>query len=81
MSQESARLLSAEMQALADALRNVRTRLIHMIRDGQLPEGVFPDVTTIQVVGLDVVEALERMASDGVPTHLTPSPYDPDERR
>jgi hypothetical protein len=81
MSQESAQLLSAEMQALANALRNVRSRLIELVRDGQLPVGAFPDVTTIQVVGLDVAAALERLANDREPTPRTPGPYDADERR
>jgi hypothetical protein len=80
MSQEQARLFSDEMQALADALRNVRARLGQLIRDGQLPVGAFPDVSTVQVVGLDVAAALERLANDREPMQRTPGPYDPNVR-
>jgi hypothetical protein len=82
MSQE---LLSAELQATADAIRSVRLRLARLVAEGHLPEGSFPDVTTVQLCGLDVAEALERLAD--VPPTRTPDrdckggAYDPAERR
>jgi hypothetical protein len=81
MSDDAARLLSAELLATADALRNVRARLVHLVRDGSWPEGAFPDLTTVQVLGLDVAEALERLAKGSEPAQRTPTPYDSDERR
>ena len=81
MSDDAARLLSAELLATADALRNVRARLVQLVHDGRWPEGSFPDLTTVQVLGLDVAEALERLAKGSEPLPRTPSPYDPDERR
>jgi hypothetical protein len=39
-----------------------------------------PDITTIQVLGLDVADAMVRLAAE-VPPQRTPTPYDPDERR
>ena len=73
----NARLLSEEMKATADALRNVRQRLCQLIAEGHLPDDLYPDVTTVNVCGLDVALALERLAGDGgvkMPTYL-------DERR
>jgi hypothetical protein len=75
------KLLSAEMLAVADAIRNVRTRLIQLLAAGRWPDGAFPDITTVQVLGLDVANALERLAAGSEPGQRTPSPYDPDERR
>lgn len=71
----SQKLLSAEMLAVADALRNVRHQLTRLIAEGHLPEGSFPDLTTVQVLGLDVANALERLARGSkspqrTPTHL-----------
>jgi hypothetical protein len=54
MSQE---LLSAELQATAEALRSVRNRLARFVAEGHLPEGSWSDLSTIQVCGLDVAEA------------------------
>ncbi len=71
-------LLSAELRAVADALRHVRSRLVRMVANGTMPEWAWPDATTVQVIGLDVANALERLARDDepskTPTHL-------DERR
>jgi len=76
-------LLSAEMKATADALRSARAQLSRLIAEGRLPEGAWPDVSTVQTLGLDVAEALERLAD--CPPDRTVSrkrgPYDPDERR
>ncbi len=79
MSQDTARLLSAELLAVAKALRNVRSRLVQMMASGRWPVGAFADLSTVQVSGLDVAEALERLADVAPPK--TPSPYDPEERR
>jgi hypothetical protein len=71
------RLLSEEMKATADAIRNVRANLCQLIAEGVLPDDLFPDVTTVNVCGLDVALALERLAGDGgvrMPSYL-------DERR
>ena len=71
------RLLSEEMKATADALRNVRTKLYQMIAAGVMSSDLYPDVTTVNVCGLDVALALERLAGDGgirTPSYL-------DERR
>ena len=82
MSQE---LLSAELKVAADAIRSVRARLARLVAEGHLPEGSFPDVTTVQLCGLDVAEALERLAD--VPTPRQPDrdckggACDRDERR
>jgi hypothetical protein len=81
MPDDTARLLSAEMQATADALRNVRARLVQLLAAGRWPEGAFPDITTVQVQGLEVAEALERLAKGSEPRQRTPGPYDADERR
>lgn len=73
----NARLLSEEMKATADAIRNVRARLYQMIAEGTLPDDVCHDVTTVNVSGIDVALALERLAGDGgvrTPTYI-------DERR
>ncbi|HEY7428862.1 MAG TPA: hypothetical protein VH682_31820 [Gemmataceae bacterium] len=81
----SQKLLSAEMLAVADALRSVRARLIRLTAEGQLPEGSWPDVSTVQLLGLDVAAALERLAD--VPAARTidrdckGGAYDRDERR
>jgi hypothetical protein len=79
MSQDTARLLSAELLAVAESLRKVRSRLVQLIAAGSWPDGTFPDIATVQVQGLDVAAALERLAD--VPPPKTPSPYDPAERR
>jgi hypothetical protein len=81
MSQDAARLLSAELLAVADGLRNVRARLVQLLAEGRWPEGAFPDITTVQVRGLEVAEALERLATGSEPRPRTPGPYDADERR
>jgi hypothetical protein len=68
--------VNAELLAVADALRNVRARLAQLLPTG-LPQGSFADLTTVQLLGLEVAEALERLADAPVerkPTHL-------DERR
>lgn len=75
------KLLSAEMLAVADALRSVRSRLCQLLAAGRWPDGAMPDITTVQVLGLDVAEALERLAKGSEPIRRTPGPYDPDERR
>ncbi|HEY7427126.1 MAG TPA: hypothetical protein VH682_23025 [Gemmataceae bacterium] len=77
----SQKLLSAEILAVADALRSVRARLIRLTAEGHLPEGAWPDVSTVQLLGLDVAEALKRLAKGSEPVRRTPGPYDPDERR
>jgi hypothetical protein len=70
-------LLSAECQAVADALRSVRERLVQMVvREGHRPEGSFADLTTIQVVGVDVIAALERSARGSEPHTRTPTHLD-----
>jgi hypothetical protein len=81
MSDDAARLLSAEMQATADALRNVRARLVQLLAAGRWPEGAFPDISVVQTFGLDVANALERLATGSEPRPRTPGPYDPEERR
>jgi hypothetical protein len=79
MSQEQVRSFAAELVAAASALRNVRSRLCQLIAAGHWPDGSFPDIATVQVQGLDVAAALERLAD--VPPRRAPSPYDPSERR
>jgi hypothetical protein len=79
MSQDASRLFSAELLAVAGALRKVRTRLCQLIAAGSWPDGTFPDIAIVQVQGLDVAAALERLADVAPPK--TPSPYDPAERR
>jgi hypothetical protein len=67
----SQQLLSAELSATDDALPNLRVRLSRLVAEGLLPEGAWPDVTTVQICGLDVAEALERLAD-------APHPRQPD---
>jgi hypothetical protein len=56
-------LLSDEMKATADALRDIRRRLSAIVAEVGLPSFVAPaDFDTVQVDGLDVAAALERMA-------------------
>jgi hypothetical protein len=80
MSRDTARPhpLSQELLATAGALRNVRARLVRLLAAGAWPEGAFPDISTVQLLGLDVATALERLADvpqpERTPTHL-------DERR
>ena len=61
-------LLSAEMKATANALRSVRAHIVRLVAEGMLPEGSWPDASTVQVLGLDVAEALERLV-DCPPVH------------
>jgi hypothetical protein len=65
--------------AAASALRKVRAQFCQLIVAGHWPEGSFPDIATVQVQGLDVAAALERLAD--VPPSRAPSPFDPSERR
>lgn len=76
MSQKS---LSADLLAVAADLRAVRSRLVELVRDGQWPEGSFPDLSTVQVYGLEVANALERLAKGGEPEPKAPTYLD--ERR
>ena len=56
-------LLSEEMAAVADSLRDIRRRLSSLIGEVGVPPYVIPhDITTILVGGLDLLEALERLA-------------------
>jgi hypothetical protein len=56
-------LLSAEMTATAEAIRNIRQRLSSIIAECGIPTFVIPaDLTTVLVSGLSVAYALERMA-------------------
>lgn len=60
----SDKILSQECLAVADALRHVRSRLCQLVREGKWPEGAFPDISTVQLLGLDVAVALERLGND-----------------
>jgi hypothetical protein len=80
MSRDSARpqLLFEELLATAGALRNVRTQLVRLLAAGAWPEGAFPDISTVQLLGLHVAKALERLADVPPPQ---PTPTHLDERR
>jgi hypothetical protein len=60
-------LFSQELLATADSLRQVRWRLVQLLRDGKFPEGSFPDISVIATDGLLVAEALERLGRDAEP--------------
>ena len=74
----SDKLLSAELKAVGDALHNVRLKLCRLSAQVALPAEIWSDVSTVLTAGLDVAEALQRLASNEpkprTPTHL-------DERR
>jgi hypothetical protein len=56
-------LLSAEMAATAEALRDIRQRLTSIIAECGVPTCCIPaDMTCVLVRGLAVAEALERIA-------------------
>jgi hypothetical protein len=80
MSKDTARPqpLSQELLAAAGALRGLRARLVRLLADGAWPEGAFPDIATVQLLGLDVAKALERLADLPQPQH---TPTHLDERR
>jgi hypothetical protein len=63
----SGRLFSRELLVTADSLRQVRWRLVQLLRDGNFPEGAFPDISVIATDGLLVSEALERLGRDAEP--------------
>jgi hypothetical protein len=81
MAEDTARLLSAELQATADALRSVRARLVQLLAAGRWPGGASPDISTVQTLDLDVANARERLAAGSEPRPRTPGPYHADERR
>jgi hypothetical protein len=66
-------LLSDEMRTTAAALRRVRDHVVRLIAAGRLPSGGFVDFSTVLVSGLDVAEALDRLAGDVLPAG-TPEP-------
>ncbi|HEY7157277.1 MAG TPA: hypothetical protein VH575_25210 [Gemmataceae bacterium] len=56
------RLLSEEMRAVAEALRDVRQRINQLVQDGSWPEGMFADMSTILVYGPIMTDALVRLS-------------------
>jgi hypothetical protein len=79
MSAKGDQLLSAELLSVAAALRSVRSKLCALIAAGTWPEGTFADMSTVQVYGPVVAEALERLAKGSEPAPRTPTHLD--ERR
>lgn len=76
------KLLAEECLAVADSLRSIRQRLNQMLLEGKWPEDSWPDITTVQVLGLDVAMALDRLGRNEPPIRTPcPGPYDPSERR
>jgi hypothetical protein len=55
-------ILSAEMLAVADALRHVRARLSRMMAEDAIPENMFPAVSRVLVDGETLIRALEELA-------------------
>jgi hypothetical protein len=55
-------LLSSEMAATAEALRDIRRRLHHLIAVGNLPESSFASASVVLVEGIAVAIALEELA-------------------
>ena len=58
-------LFSSEMLATADALRQIRTRLSHLIAKDMLPSTIDQRaVSDVLCQGLDLAQALEKLARD-----------------
>jgi hypothetical protein len=77
----SGRLFSEDLLATADSLRQVRWRLVQLLRDGKFPEGAFPDISVIATDGLLVAESLERLGRDAEPRLTIALPEYISERR
>jgi hypothetical protein len=54
--------LAAELLAVANGLRNVRTALAKLVAEDKLPAASHPETYTTMICGLDVAGALERLA-------------------
>jgi hypothetical protein len=65
-------LLSEEMRTTAAALRQVRDHVVKLIAAGRWPAGSFTDFTIVLVSGLDVADALDRLAGDVLPPETRP---------
>jgi hypothetical protein len=59
--------LAGEMKATADALRNVRAQLARLVAEDLIDSEVWQEAYTTQVLGLDVIGALEKLAGQPDP--------------
>lgn len=73
--------LASELRATADSIRSMRTQIIRLLYMDRIPASDIADASTVQVIGLDVANALDRLAASfGPQANGSGTPYDPEHR-